>query len=96
MKIIEYRSIPEAYIKAYIPLEDYNYNIKLQNLHMESIDPADLKYEKQLREIVQTDEILAKLIDLKPKNKDMILQISIQYGQPLNDEQIDKIIKIFS
>lgn len=96
MKIISYKSVPEAYVKAYIPLEDYNYNVKLQNLHMETIDPADLKYEQPLKEIVQADEIIAKLIDLKPKDKDMILQISVQYGQPLNDEQIDKIIKIFS
>lgn len=97
MKIIETQAVPEAYIKAYVKLDQENYNSKLQEMHMEKIDPADLKFQAELKEIgLESNEAIAKLIDLKPKDKALIAQICVQYGQEITEEQIDKIIKIFS
>ncbi|MCS7122919.1 MAG: hypothetical protein NZ908_03120 [Candidatus Micrarchaeota archaeon] len=94
MKILNISAIPEAEVKRLMKAGDYTYNIKLQYLHMEIVDPDDVKYIQQLKEIgISSDEAIAKLIDIKPNNHDLVNDLLVQYGE--NPENADKIIKIF-
>lgn len=94
MRILNISAIPEAEVKRLIKIGDYTYNIKLQYLHMEKVDPDDVEYIQQLKDLgLSSDEAIAKLIDLRPNNIDLITDLLIQYGE--NPENADKIIKIF-